>query len=215
MSKLRVCSFSLSVDGFGAGPHQDLDHPLGLGAEALMEWFFPTQAFQSRHGPGGGEAGVDNDFAEQGFKNIGAWIIGRNMFGPVRGPWLDHGWTGWWGEDPPYHVPVFVLTHHPRPPIAMGGGTIFHFITDGIEAALHQAFEAAEGRDVRLGGGVETVRQYLNARLVDEIHIAVGTALLGAGESLFSGLDLPRLGYGVARRTATARATHLIIQKTS
>jgi dihydrofolate reductase len=213
--KLRVASFGVSIDGYGAGPDQDLDHPLGVGGEAIFAWFFPTRAFRRMHGEEGGETGVDDDFAARGFETIGAWIIGRNMFGPVRGPWPDLDWRGWWGEEPPYHTPVFVLTHHPRPPLVMTGGTTFHFVTDGIEAAHARAFEAAGGQDVRLGGGVATVRQYLRAGLIDELHLAMAPTLLGAGEPLFAGLDLVELGYRCADHAATPNATHVTIVKAS
>ncbi|QIY80587.1 dihydrofolate reductase family protein [Chromobacterium violaceum] len=214
MGKLRVACFALSADGFGAGPEQSLDHPLGIGGMALHQWAFATAAFQRRHGGGsGGETGVDNDFIERGFDNVGAWILGRNMFGPVRGPWPDREWKGWWGEEPPYHVPVFVLTHHARPALAMQGGTVFHFVTDGIQAALQRARQAAGGRDVRLGGGVDTVRQYLRAGLVDELHLAIAPVLLGAGEALFAGLDLPALGYQCAERVPGERACHLLLRR--
>src|SRR5271156_5942123 len=185
MTKLRVRNFSISADGFGAGPHQDLDNPLGVGGRALHQWFVPTRTFQRMIGNDGGAAGVDDDFAARGFANVGAYILGRNMFGPVRGPWPDDTWKGWWGDNPPYHTPVFVLTHHPRPSITMEGGTVFHFVADGIHAALARAIEAAHGRDVRLGGGVATVRQYLRAGLIDEMHLAISPVLLGSGESLF------------------------------
>src|SRR5262245_34779362 len=188
MSKLRVQSFSVSLDGFGAGPRQSLEHPLGVGGEALHRWFFSTRTFQRMFAGEGGEAGVDDDFAARGFANIGAWILGRNMFGPVRGPWPDDSWKGWWGANPPYHVPVFVLTHHARPPVAMEGGTTFHFVTDGIHAARERAREAAGGKDIRLGGGVDTIRQYLRAGLVDEMHLALSPALLGSGEALLAGI---------------------------
>lgn len=213
MGKLRVHSFAVSIDGYGAGPGQDLANPLGRGGMALHQWVFATRTFQAMHGNGEGMTGVDDDFAARGFANIGAWIIGRNMFGPVRGPWPDDGWKGWWGDEPPYHVPVFVLTHHPRAPLTMNGGTTFHFVTDGIEAALHRATEAANGRDVRLGGGVATVRQYLRAGLVDEVHIAMTAVLLGAGERLFDDLDLVALGYQCTERQSTPAATHLVLTR--
>ena len=213
MSKLRVLGFSLSLDGFGAGPGQSLEHPLGVRGEALMQWFFPTQAFQRMHGGGDGETGIDNDFAERGFDNIGAWILGRNMFGPVRGPWPDASWRGWWGEEPPYRVPAFVLTHHARAPLEMAGGTTFHFVTGGIHEALERAKDAAGGRDVRLGGGVATVREYLRQGLVDDLHLAQSPLLLGRGEALFAGLDLDALGYECTRVQAGERATHLFLRK--
>src|SRR6478736_8831442 len=195
MSKLRVQSFGGSIDGYGAGPDQSLEYPLGKSGPKLMEWFFPTRLWRGMHGHDDGENGVDNSFAEQGFANIGAWILGRNMFGPVRGPWPDESWKGWWGDEPPYHTPVFVLTHHPRPPLKMAGGTEFRFVTEGIHSALEQARAAAGGRDVRIGGGVSTVRQYLRARLIDELHLAIRPVLLGSGEHLWNGLDMSALGY--------------------
>src|SRR5262252_1085571 len=201
MSKVRVLSFAVSLDGFSAGPNQSLENPLGVNGPELMESFFHTRVWRAMHGEAGGEEGVDNEFAAMGFANIGAWILGRNMFGPVRGPWPDDSWKGWWGDEPPYHTPVFVLTHHPRPPLRMAGGTEFRFITEGIEAALAQARAAAGGRDVRLGGGVATIRQYLRAGLIDELHLAVRPVLLGSGEHLFGGLDLPALGYECASHT--------------
>jgi dihydrofolate reductase len=213
MPKLRVCSFSISLDGFGAGPQQSLEDPLGAGGRELHEWAFATRTFRRLHGQEGGDTGVDDDFAARGFHNAGAWIIGRNMFGPVRGPWPDHSWRGWWGENPPYHVPVFVLTHHARPALQMQGGTTFHFVTGGIREALAQARAAAGDQDVRLGGGVATVRQYLEARLVDELHLAVAPVLLGRGEGLFHGLDLPQLGYQCREQVATPRATHVMLVK--
>jgi len=214
MAKLCVRSFAVSLDGYGAGPGQDLQHPLGLRGPELMEWFFPTRLWQTMQGgQAGGETGIDNRMAEQGFEGIGAWILGRNMFGPVRGPWPDDSWKGWWGDEPPYHTPVFVLTHHPRAPLAMAGGTEFRFVTEGIHTALAQAREAAGGLDVRLGGGVSTVRQYLGAGLIDELHLAVRPVLLGAGEALFQGLDLPALGYEVAESIAGERATHVILRR--
>ena len=210
MSRVRVACFGISLDGFGAGPAQDLEHPLGVGGEAVFQWFFATRTFQRMHAQGEGTTGVDDDFAVRGFENVGAWILGRNMFGPVRGPWPDEAWKGWWGDEPPYHCPVFVLTHHARAPIEMKGGTVFHFVTDGIEAALQRARDAAGGSDIRLGGGVATVRQYLRARLVDELHLAIAPALLGSGESLFTGIDLVKLGYKRSEHVATPGATHLV-----
>ena len=184
MSKLRIHAFTISLDGYGAGPNQDLQNPLGVGGESLHEWFVPTRTFQKYFGRDGGETGADDDFAARGVENLGAWILGRNMFGPVRGAWPDDTWKGWWGDNPPYRVPVFVLTHHARAPVTMDGGTTFHFVTDGIEAALRRAREAANGKDVRVGGGVATIRQYLQARLVDEMHVAISPVLLGGGEAL-------------------------------
>jgi dihydrofolate reductase len=212
MGKVRVSCFSLSLDGFGAGTDQDLQNPLGKHGLELHQWVFPTQAFQAMHGQGaGGTTGVDDDFARRGMENLGAWILGRNMFGPIRGPWLDDAWKGWWGEEPPYHVPVFVLTHHARAPISMRGGTTFHFVTEGPERALQLAREAAGARDVRVGGGVATVRHYLQSRAIDEAHFAVAPVLLGAGEHLWQGLDLRALGYRVNERVATEAATHVVL----
>jgi dihydrofolate reductase len=215
MSRLCVRSFSLSIDGFGAGSDQDLENPLGVRGTELMEWFFQTRAWRRMHGHERGECGVDDGVAEQGFAGIGAWILGRNMFGPVRGPWPDESWRGWWGEEPPYHTPVFVLTHHARAPLPMAGGTEFRFVTDGIHAALEQAREAAGGRDVRLGGGVATIRQYLRAGLIDELGLAVRPVLLGRGEQLLRDIDLRALGYEVAKYTAGERATHVFIRRTT
>src|ERR1044071_373580 len=202
MPKLRVHCFGVSIGGFGAGPSQDIDNPLGVGGVNLHQWFFPTRTFQKIHGNGEGTTGVDNDFAERGFDRIGAWILGRNMFGPIRGAWPDHKWKGWWGDEPPYRTPVFVLTHYPRASIKMDGGTTFHFVTDGIHAALQRARDAAGDRDVKIGGGVATVRQYLQAGLIDELHFAFSPVLLGRGEAMFAGLDLPALGYHVLATTA-------------
>jgi len=213
MSKLRVQSFGVSLDGFGAGPNQSLQNPLGERGPELMEWFFPTQFWRGMYGKGPGETGVDNDVAEKGFANLGAWILGRNMFGPVRGPWPDDSWKGWWGEEPPYHCPVFVLTHHAREPLEMKGGTTFHFITGGIHEALEKARSAAGGKDVRLGGGTATVRQYLQARLIDEMHLAVRPVLLGKGENLLRDLDLSALGYESARSVMGERAMHVFIRR--
>ncbi len=213
MSKLRVLSFAISLDGFGAGPDQDLQNPLGVRGPELMEWFFQSRVWRKMHGQEGGEAGIDNGMAEQGFTGIGAWILGRNMFGPVRGPWPDESWKGWWGDEPPSHTPVFVLTHHARAPIPMKGGTEFRFVTEGIHAALEQATAAARGLDVRLGGGVSTVRQYLSAGLVDEMHLAVRPVLLGTGEHLMGGLDLRSLGYQCAEHVAGERAMHVFVRR--
>ncbi|MFI4880734.1 MAG: dihydrofolate reductase family protein [Steroidobacterales bacterium] len=214
MSKLRVQAFGLSVDGYGAGPNQSLENPLGVGGLAMFEWIFATRtAAQRMLRTEGGETGIDDDFAARSFANVGAWILGRNMFGPVRGPWPDESWRGWWGDDPPYHTPVFVLTHHPRRPLTMQGGTTFHFVTDGIESALRQAREAAGGQDVRVGGGVSTVRQYLQGRLIDEVHVAIAPVVLGSGEALFSGIDLLKLGYRCTGHTPTARATHVLLTR--
>ncbi|TGQ41353.1 dihydrofolate reductase family protein [Mesorhizobium sp. M00.F.Ca.ET.216.01.1.1] len=213
MSKLRVNGFSLSIDGFGAGPDQDLKNPLGVGGEALHKWMVGTRTFRDVFGEDGGTTDTDDAFAARSFENIGAWILGRNMFGPIRGPWKDESWKGWWGDNPPYHVPVFVLTHHKRVPIDMEGGTTFYFVTDGIHAALEQATAAADGKDVRLGGGVATVRQYLQERLVDEMHMAISPVLLGSGEHLFAGIDMPKLGYQCSEQVATPLATHVVIKR--
>jgi dihydrofolate reductase len=213
MPLVKVQSFALSLDGFGAGPSQDLDNPLGVGGVDLMQWFFHTRSWRQMHGQTDGESGVDDRMAAKGFDNIGAWILGRNMFGPVRGPWPDDSWKGWWGDEPPYHVPAFVLTHHPRASLAMKGGTTFHFVTGGIEEALRRAKEAAAGKDVRIGGGVSTIRQYLQARLIDELHLAVRPIFLGAGEPLFAGLDMRALGYESVEAVAGERATHVIVRR--
>lgn len=211
--KVRVDAFSVSVDGFGAGPDQSLDHPLGLGGENLHHWFYPTETFRTLFGQSAGEEGVDNDFARRSMEGMGAWIMGRNMFAPSRGDWPDDGWKGWWGAEPPYHVPVLVLTHHPRDPIEMEGGTVFHFETGGIEAALEKARALADGKDVRIGGGAETIRRYLRAGLIDEMHVALSPVVLGRGEPLWQGLDVPGLGYQVASSTSGERATHLILTR--
>jgi dihydrofolate reductase len=213
MAKLRVHGFSLSLDGYGAGPNQDRDNPLGVGGTALHEWAFATRTFRRLFGTEGGSTGTDDEFAARGFANIGAWILGRNMFGPVRGPWPDDSWKGWWGDDPPYHVPVFVLTHHPRASLAMSGGTVFHFVTDGIHAALARAIMAAGDRDVRLGGGVATIRQYLRAGLIDEMHLAISPVLLGRGEHLLAEINAPELGYRCVEHVATTGAMHVVIAK--
>jgi dihydrofolate reductase len=213
MPKLRVMSFSLSLDGFVAGPEQSLDNPLGVGGMGLHQWAFATRTFRKMFGQDGGSTGIDDQFAARGFENVGAWILGRNMFGPVRGPWPDDSWKGWWGDNPPYHCDVFVLTHYPRASITMAGGTVFHFVTDGIHAALKRAMNAAGGRDVRVGGGVATIRQYLQERLVDEMHLAVSPVLLGRGEHLFAGLDLLQLGYRTSEHVPTELATHIVLTK--
>jgi dihydrofolate reductase len=213
MTKLCVRSFSIAIDGYGAGPDQDLANPLGVGGMALHQWAFATRTFQRMHGKDGGSTGIDDDFAARGFANVGAWILGRNMFGPVRGPWPDDSWKGWWGPNPPYHTPVFVLTHHPRASISMEGGTVFHFVTDGIHAALARATEAANGHEVRLGGGVATIRQYLRSGLIDEMHLAVSPVLLGSGEHLLAGIDAPQLGYHCIDHVATPNATHFVLTK--
>jgi len=213
--KLRVTCFGISIDGYSAGPNQDLENPLGVRGPELFEWYFSTRNWRAMHHLEGGETGVDHGIAEQGMRGLGAWILGRNMFGPIRGPWHDESWKGWWGEEPPYHVPTFVLTHHPRAPIPMKGGTVFHFVTEGIHAALEQARAAAGDRDIRLGGGVATVRQYLSARLVDEMHLALRPVLLGEGEHLMHDLDLRALGYECWKSVAGERATHLYLRKRS
>ena len=213
MPRLRVHAFAISLDGYGAGPDQSLDNPLGVGGMALHAWVLPTRTFQKLFGKEGGTTGVDDDFAARGFANVGAWILGRNMFGPIRGPWPDDGWKGWWGDNPPYHCPVFVLTNHPRASIAMDGGTTFHFVTDGIDAALKRATEAADGKDVRLGGGVATIRQYLRAGLIDEMHLAVSPVLLGSGEHLLAGIDMLKLGYECTEHVPTANATHVVLTR--
>jgi len=213
MSKLRIHAFAISLDGYGAGPDQSLDNPLGVGGIDLHKWSHATQTFQKMFGNEGGTTGIDDDFVARGFNNIGAWILGRNMFGPIRGAWADDTWKGWWGDNPPYHYPVFVLTHHPRASVTMDGGTTFHFVTDGIHAALERATEAAKGRDIRLGGGVATIRDYLRAGLVDEMHLAVAPTFLGAGESLFSGIDVLKLGYRCTEHVPTDAATHIVLAK--
>jgi dihydrofolate reductase len=213
MSKLRVASFSISVDGYAAGPNQDINNPLGVGGTALHEWAFPTRTFQRMFGADGGTTSVDDQFAARGFDNVGAWIMGRNMFGPVRGPWPDEAWKWWWGDNPPYHTPVFILSHYPRPSITMEGDTTFHFVTDGIDDALHRATEAANGRDVRLGGGAATIREYLRAGLVDEMHIAISPTVLGSGEPLFAGIDVAKLGYLCSEHVGTPNATHIVMTK--
>lgn len=223
MQKLRVESFSISIDGFGAGSNQSLENPLGIGGEDLHSWFLPTktfrqmsrkhEAFEQMSGKDEGTTGIDNEFAARGFSNIGAWIMGRNMFGHIRGPWPDENWKGWWGKNPPYHCPVYVLTNHKREPVEMEGGTVFYFVTEGIHAALEKAFDSAEGKDVRIGGGASTIRQYLNAKLIDEMHIAISPVLLGSGENLFTNIDLVSLGYKCTDHVPTDSATHLVIKK--
>lgn len=221
MPRLRVNAFSISIDGYGAGPDQSLDNPLGLGGHALHEWIFGTRTFQRTHGHFAGaligdevaRAGVDDDFAARALENLGGWIIGRNMFGPMRGPWSDDGWTGWWGPKPPFQAPVFVLTQHARAPLTMQGGTTFYFVTDGIHAALKQATDAAEGKDVRLGGGVATIRQYLTAGLIDELHLAISPVILGRGEPLLTGIDTVALGYQCTEHVPTSHVTHVVLTK--
>jgi len=214
MSKVRVNCFAVSLDGYGAGPRQGLENPLGVGGEALHQWFIPTRTFQALlFGKDEGTTGIDDDYARRGAENLGAWILGRNMFGPIRGAWPDDLWKGWWGDNPPYHVPVFVLTHHSRKPVEMAGGTTFHFVTGGIDEALLRAKEAAGAKDVRIGGGVDTVRQYVRAGFVDEMHLAIAPILLGSGEHLLSGLDLPALGFRVAEHAWSEAATHVVLKR--
>jgi dihydrofolate reductase len=212
MGKVKVCAFSVSLDGYGAGPDQSKESPLGKGGEELHEWIFPTRMFQKLYGKGEGAEGTDNDFAERSFDNLGAWIMGRNMFGPIRGSWPNDEWKGWWGENPPYHVPVYVLTNHPRQSIHMKGDTVFHFITDGIESALEKAKKSANGKDIRIGGGTSTIRQYLQAGLIDEMHLAVSPLFLGSGEHFFAGIDLPKLGF-TQTKTEYGKAAHVILTK--
>lgn len=212
--RVRVASFSVSLDGYAAGPQQDLEHPLGINGHEVHNWVFPTRTFQTMHnGSEDGSTGIDDDFAAAGFENLGAWILGRNMFGPVRGPWPDDTWKGWWGDNPPYHVPVFVLTHHARTSFEMEGGTVFHFVTGGMHEALDRAREAAGGKDVRIGGGAATIRQYLREGLIDELHLAIAPVLLGNGEPLFAGIDLRALGYRVIEQVASEKATHVVIRR--
>jgi dihydrofolate reductase len=214
MTRVRVDCYTISLDGYGAGPGQNLQNPLGVGGGDLHQWLLPTRTLQrTLFGADGGTTGIDDDFAARGFRNVGAWILGRNMFGPVRGPWPDMSWKGWWGDNPPYHVPAFVLTHHPRPPLPMEGGTTFHFVTGGIHEALDRAREAAGGKDVRIGGGAATIRQYLREGLIDELHIAISPVLLGTGEPLFEGIDLRALGYECVRFAASEKATHVVLAR--
>jgi dihydrofolate reductase len=213
MAKLRVHNFSISLDGYGAGPDQSVENPLGVGGEELHNWFVATRSFKQIYGETSGTTGIDDDFASRSFKNVGAWILGRNMFGPIRGAWSDDSWRGWWGDNPPYHVDVFVLTHHRRDSVRMAGGTTFHFVTEGIHAALDRAKAAANGRDVQLGGGVATLQQYLRAGLVDELQFAISPILLGSGEHLFSGVDLLKLGYRCVEHVPTPNATHVVLRK--
>jgi dihydrofolate reductase len=213
MPKLRVQSFGISLDGYGAGPNQSLEYPLGIGGAALHEWAFPTRTFQRMLGNEGGTTGIDDEFAARGFYDVGAWILGRNMFGPVRGPWPDESWKGWWGDNPPYHTPVFVLTHHPRPELSMKGETTFHFVTDGVHMAVQRAVAAANGKDVRIGGGVATIQQFLRAGLLDELHLAIAPVLLGSGEHLFANIDMRNLGYRCTEHAASEKATHLVLTK--
>jgi dihydrofolate reductase len=213
MAKVKVQAFSMSIDGFGAGPEQSLENPLGKGGLAMHDWVFPTRTFQRMVGNDGGTTGVDEDFAARSFANVGAWILGRNMFGPIRGPWPDESWKGWWGDSPPYHTPVFVLTHHPRASITMAGGTTFHFVTDGIHAALEKALAAANGKDVRIGGGVATIRQYLRAGLIDEIHLAIAPVILGSGEHLLADINLLAMGFRRTEHVASEKATHVVLSR--
>jgi len=213
MPKVRVGGFSISLDGFGAGPEQSLENPLGKRGLELHQWFFGTRVFRTMTGQGGGSDGIDQDYAARAMDGFGAFILGRNMFGPVRGPWPDESWKGWWGDNPPYHAPTFVLTHHARAPLVMAGGTTFHFVTDGIESALAQAKAAAGDKDVKIGGGVATVRQYLQAGLIDELHFAIAPVVLGRGEAMFAGIDLPALGFRVVERTASEHAMHVVLRK--
>jgi dihydrofolate reductase len=213
LSRVRVSSFAISIDGYGAGPNQDLENPLGIGGGQLHEWFYPTQTFQRMFGKDVETTGPDNDFAARGMSNSGAWILGRNMFSPMRGPWQDESWKGWWGDNPPYHVPVFVVTHHARKLLVMEGGTTFHFITGGIQEALTLAKEAAGNKDVRIGGGTAVIRQYLQADLIDEMHLVISPVLLGSGEHLLHGIDLTKLGYRVTEHVTTEKATHVVIGK--
>lgn len=213
MSKVKVAAFSVSLDGYGAGGDQSKEEPLGKRGEELHEWIFPTKMFQTLYGKGEGTNGVDNEFADKSFENLGAWIMGRNMFGPVRGAWPNNEWKGWWGENPPYRVPVFVLTNHARESITMKGGTVFHFVTDGIESALQKARTAADGKDIRIGGGTSTIRQYLQAGHIDQMHIAISPVFLGSGEHLFARLDLPKLGFNDIQTVHGERATHVILKK--
>ncbi len=213
MSKLIVSCFSISVDGYGAGPNQTLEKPMGEGVVALHDWMIQTQTFQDMHGNGTGNKGLDNDLTMKGFENIGAWIMGRNMFGPIRGEWPNEEWKGWWGPNPPYHTPVYVLTNHPRQSLEMEGDNIFHFVTDGIHSAYKQAMKAANGKDVRLGGGVSTIHQYLKEGLIDEMHIAVSPTLIGNGENFFSNINLVELGYAVKEKINSELATHFLFGK--
>lgn len=213
MSKVRVSCFAVSLDGYAAGPNQSLEHPLGVRGPELFEWFFHTHTWKQMQAQEGGSTGVDDQWARRGMENVGAWILGRNMFGPVRGPWPDDSWRGWWGEEPPYRVPTFVLTHHEREPLEMKGGTTFHFVTDGIGAALKRAKEAAKDKDVRIGGGVATIRQYLKAGLIDELHLVCRPIVMGSGENLFAGIDMAGLGYRSSEHEASEYATHVVLRR--
>ncbi|HEU0299071.1 MAG TPA: dihydrofolate reductase family protein [Longimicrobium sp.] len=213
MARVRVESFTISLDGYGAGPDQGVDNPLGVGGEALHDWLVATHTWRQTHGKEGGAAGIDADFAARSSRNVGAWIMGRNMFGPMRGPWPDMSWKGWWGKNPPFHGPVFVLTHHARPPMQMEGGTTFHFVTGGIHEALDQARTAADGKDVQIGGGANTIQQYLRAGLIDELHVAIVPVLLGGGERLFEGVDVRAAGYECVQFVASEKATHVVLAR--
>lgn len=213
MSKVRVSAFAVSLDGYAAGPGQSLDNPLGVRGPELFEWFFSTRTWKRMHGEEGGSTGVDDEWARRGMEHVGAWLLGRNMFGPVRGSWPDDSWKGWWGEEPPYHVPTFVLTHHPRKSVEMKGGTTFHFVTDGIHSALQRAKEAAQDKDVRIGGGVATIQQYLRQSLIDELHLAFRPILMGSGENLFAGIDMTALGYYCTQQVSTEHAMHVLLTK--
>ena len=213
MPKVRVSCFAVSLDGYAAGPNQSLENPLGVRGPELFEWFFSTRTWKQMQGQEGGSTGVDDQWARRGMENVGAWILGRNMFGPVRGPWPDESWRGWWGEEPPYHVPTFVLTHHEREPLEMAGGTTFYFVTDGIEAALQRAKSAAKDKDVRIGGGVATIRQYLKAGFIDELHLVFRPIVMGSGENLFAGIDMAGLGYRCVEHIASEHATHVVLRK--
>lgn len=213
MGKVRVAGFAVSLDGFGAGPEQSLENPLGRRGTELHQWFFGTKTFQSMFGDGDGSEGIDEDYARRSMEGFGAFILGRNMFGPVRGNWPEESWNGWWGDNPPYHAPTFILTHHPREPLVMKGGTTFYFVTDGIEVALDQARAAAGDRDVKIGGGVATIRQYLRAELIDELHFAFSPVMLGQGEAMFEGIDLPSLGFSIIERASTELATHIVLTR--
>jgi dihydrofolate reductase len=219
MGKVKVAAFAVSLDGFGAGPNQSLENPLGERGPEIFKWFFQTKVFLKMHGAddSAGVEGIDNSFAERSFENVGAWIMGRNMFGPIRGPWNlkgnDEDWRGWWGENPPYHGPVFVLTHHNREPLVMEGGTTFYFITDGIESAMQKAKEVAKGKDIRISGGVQTIRQYLQAGLIDELHLVYSPVLLGSGENLLAGIDMSKLGFSVTEKADSPNGMHIILSK--
>ncbi len=215
MTRVRVENFTVSIDGYGAGPNQSAKDPLGVGGEALHDWLVSTRSWRAMHGMEGGESGIDDDFAARGARPSGAWILGRNMFGPIRGAWAENEWKGWWGDNPPFHGPVFVLTHHARAPIEMEGDTTFHFVTGGIHTALDQARQAAKGADVRIGGGVDTIQQYLRECLIDELHIAIAPVLLGQGERLLEGIDSKALGYECVRFAGSQKASHVLIRRRS